>query len=105
MKAINAELIITESLFENMISNLELKFSNKASLMNEAKYHAESLNSSLKESFDQILFVLQSTVDSFYLGYYEISGFIYFTENSMDEAIEHNSMLLRNARKLIKYIN
>jgi hypothetical protein len=105
MTTLNAELIISESLFSNMVLKLENKLLSKTTLINEIKYHSSELNNSLKKSFDEIVFVLQSVVDSFYLSYYEVEGFILFCESNINEALKHNLSLLNNAKKLIKFIN
>ena len=105
MKALNAELIISKSLFNKMIINIESKLLNHSTLKNEIKYYNLELNTSLKKSFDEIVFALQSVVNSFYLGYYEIDGFIEFSEENITQALSHNLSILNNAKKLIKFID
>jgi len=100
-----AELIISEELFKNMVSSLEAKLSNESTLKNEVKYHCNALNESLTKDFDQIVYVLQSLVDSYYLGYYDVSGFVCFNKCNFKEALSHNLSLIGNAKKLIKFIN
>lgn len=94
---------ISFELFNGMVNSIEQKLLNKATLKNEIKYHGEQVNKALYNDFKQIVNVLQSVVDEFYLGHYNIEGFVSFSLEDFDFCLDHNMGLIRNCKKLIKF--
>lgn len=98
------ENIVSVELFSNMVNSLERRL--KSEILNhDIKYNPEEANASMLMDFNQIKEVLQKTIDSFYLGYYEVSGFQFITLKNIEDSVSHNLGLVNNAKKLIKFIN
>ena len=103
--ATQTENIIAVELFSNMVNSLESKLTSRTSLKHDVKYNLNELNLAFANDFKQIQEVLQSVVDSYYLGYYNVSGFEFFSIENFEYCIKHNLELVNNAKKLIKFIN
>lgn len=94
---------ISVALFEGMISRLETKIQSN-SFKHELKYDSKIVNETLSKDFGDIVSVLNSVVDKFYLKNYEIQGFVPFSLNDLDFCISHNLGLINNCKKLLKFM-
>ena len=70
----------------------------------QVKYHSESINKAFSVAFEEITTALQNTVDAFYVGYYEVTGFMPFSFDFFDQCLIHNMGLISNCKKLLKFI-
>lgn len=104
MKIQQAIEALTTAIFENMVNSLEAKLTS-ASLKKELQYNCDALNNSLFNDFLTIKEVLQKVVDKYYFNYYEVEGYQQITLCNMQSSISHNLSLVRNAKKLIKFIS
>ena len=94
---------ISVALFEGMISRLETKIQSN-SFKHELKYDSKIVNETLSKDFGDIVSVLNSVVDKFYLKNYEIQGFVPFSLDDLDFCISHNLGLINNCKKLLKFM-
>ena len=104
MKNLEVETIIAVDLFSKMVERIESRISHK-DFKKELKYNVNDINLYLAKDYEQIVSVLQQTVDSFYLNNYEIKGFQNFSLIDFDFCLNHNLGLIKNCKKLIKFIN
>ena len=99
--SIKHEETIIVDLFAKMVNRVENTLnSNKGFLKNQIKYHGEAFNQSLQKDFDTIKHVLQTTIDKFYISYYEVNNFTPFTLKNFDYALESNLALISSAKKI-----
>ncbi len=94
--------ILSVELFERMVNGLENRI-NHHNFKNDLKYNLQDINNSMEKDFTDIVNLLQKIVDKFYYSKYDINGFIPFNLSDVDFCIEHNLMLVRNCKKLIKF--
>lgn len=101
----NATTIIASEIIRREINHIEELFNNKTRLLNELRYSKTQLNNRLKKDIEKYREILQNVVDKFYWSYYEVPNFIALEESYLDEAIEHNKVILTNMTKLLKFID
>ena len=99
----NVATIISVELFSKSVNDLENRIKSSR-FKTELKYDSEKLNNYLFSEFKEITNVLQTVVNEFYVGQYEISGFQFFSLNDFEFCINHNLGLINNCKKLIKFI-
>lgn len=100
-----ATTIIASEIIKREIVKIEELFNEKGKLLIELKYNKKALNERLKKDIEKYREILQNVVDKFYWSYYEVPNFIALEESYLDEAIEHNKVILRNMTKLLKFID
>lgn len=94
------ELFKTELRSAENILNKDLGY-----LKNKLKYHGEALNRALESSINYVSSYLQEVVDQFYHSYYRVNKFEKMTLENLTFAKDHNLEIIRNAQKLIKFID
>jgi len=101
----NKETIATDisvEIFNRMINSIEMRIQSQ-SFKTELSYNSVQVNKVLGDSFSEIVNLLQSVVDKFYLGKYEVTGFQQFSLEDFDFCLNHNLSLITNCKKLIKF--
>ena len=98
----NVATNIAIELFKQSVARIEDRI-NSTSFKNEVKYHSKALNAAMANNFNQIVDVLQSVVDSYYINHYEINGFIPFSVADFDICKAHNLGIITNCKKLIAF--
>ena len=99
----SAAQIIAVEMFTNLVNQLEENLTAQR-FRTEVKYHAEAINNALQKDFQQIVEILQNVVDKFYWSKYEVNGFLPFNSKDFDAILKHNLELVRNCKKLCKFI-
>ncbi|WP_288373986.1 hypothetical protein [uncultured Chryseobacterium sp.] len=105
MEVTEAMELISIDIFKRMVNDLEAVLSNSSKLKNEIKYHEQAVNKALQSDFEDIVNLLQTVVDKFYVDNYDISGFQYLTPADFESSLKHNLSLVQNCQKLLKFIN
>lgn len=98
-----ASEIVAFGIFSKMVDNIESRILSQ-SFKRDLKYNNEQVNKSLTGDYASIVEVLQAVVDKFYHLYYEVEGFQPFSPNNFDSTLSHNLTLLRNCKKLLKFV-
>lgn len=98
------ETILAIELFKKEIYFNIGFLSDENNLKNLLKYNEKVINDKLSKEFFEYREILQKTVDSNYLGYYEVNSFEPILMNNFKYSIQRNLETLNAMKKLIKFV-